>query len=146
VALDWGLIVPVIKPADELSLHRASRGDQRPGRACPHQEAAAERQSTRHVYDHQSGGFGVRRDSDHQTSRRLRSWASARSRSVPRLVTAADGTESIAIRRTMGMLTMSYDHRVVDGADADGFRAVGCGTPWTLLDRADAQDRKPAAG
>ena len=36
--------------------------------------------------------------------------------------TAADGTYSIAIR-TMGMLTMSYDHRVVDGAAADRFLA-----------------------
>ena len=40
----------------------------------------------------------------------------------PTVVTAADGTDSIAIR-TMGMLTMSYDHRVVDGADADKFLA-----------------------
>jgi pyruvate dehydrogenase E2 component (dihydrolipoamide acetyltransferase) len=40
----------------------------------------------------------------------------------PKVVTAADGTDSIAIR-TMGMLTMSYDHRVVDGADADKFLA-----------------------
>jgi 2-oxoglutarate dehydrogenase E2 component (dihydrolipoamide succinyltransferase) len=59
VALDWGLIVPVIKHADELAL---------------------------------------------------------------KVLTADDGTESIAIR-TMGMLTMSYDHRVVDGADADRFLA-----------------------
>ncbi len=42
----------------------------------------------------------------------------------PKVVTAPppDGTDSIAIR-TMGMLTMSYDHRVVDGADADKFLA-----------------------
>ena len=40
----------------------------------------------------------------------------------PRVVTTSDGSESIAIR-TMGMLTMSYDHRVVDGADADKFLA-----------------------
>jgi len=34
----------------------------------------------------------------------------------------ADGTDTIAIR-TMGMVSMSYDHRVVDGADADRFLA-----------------------
>jgi 2-oxoglutarate dehydrogenase E2 component (dihydrolipoamide succinyltransferase) len=39
-----------------------------------------------------------------------------------KVVTAADGTDSIAIRM-MGMLSMSYDHRVVDGADADRFLA-----------------------
>ena len=56
------------------------------------------------------------------TSRRWRSWASARSRNRPKVITAPDGTDAVAIR-TMGMLTMSYDHRVVDGADADKFLA-----------------------
>src|SRR6266705_373588 len=40
----------------------------------------------------------------------------------PKVVTLADGTDTIAIR-TMGMVSMSYDHRVVDGADADRFLA-----------------------
>src|SRR5439155_635263 len=40
----------------------------------------------------------------------------------PKVVTLPDGTDTIAIR-TMGMLSMSYDHRVVDGADADRFLA-----------------------
>ncbi|MGH9262234.1 MAG: 2-oxo acid dehydrogenase subunit E2 [Acidimicrobiales bacterium] len=38
------------------------------------------------------------------------------------MIPLPDGTDTIAIR-TMGMLTMSYDHRVVDGADADRFLA-----------------------
>jgi 2-oxoglutarate dehydrogenase E2 component (dihydrolipoamide succinyltransferase) len=37
-------------------------------------------------------------------------------------VTLPDGTDAIAVR-TLGMLSMSYDHRVVDGADADRFLA-----------------------
>ena len=40
----------------------------------------------------------------------------------PKVVTLPDGTDTIAIR-TMGMVSMSYDHRVVDGADADRFLA-----------------------
>jgi 2-oxoglutarate dehydrogenase E2 component (dihydrolipoamide succinyltransferase) len=40
----------------------------------------------------------------------------------PKVVTLDDGGDALAIR-TMGMLTMSYDHRVVDGADADRFLA-----------------------
>ena len=40
----------------------------------------------------------------------------------PKVVALPDGTDTIAIR-TMGMLSMSYDHRVVDGADADRFLA-----------------------
>src|SRR6266699_2749042 len=38
------------------------------------------------------------------------------------VVTLPDGTDTSAIR-TIGMVSMSYDHRVVDGADADRFLA-----------------------
>lgn len=38
------------------------------------------------------------------------------------MVTAADGSDSLAIR-TRGTMAMSYDHRIVDGADADRFLA-----------------------
>jgi 2-oxoglutarate dehydrogenase E2 component (dihydrolipoamide succinyltransferase) len=40
----------------------------------------------------------------------------------PAVVQAADGSDTIAIR-TMGTLAMSFDHRIVDGADADRFLA-----------------------
>jgi len=40
----------------------------------------------------------------------------------PSVVTLPDGTDSLGIR-TKGMLTMAYDHRIVDGADADRFLA-----------------------
>jgi 2-oxoglutarate dehydrogenase E2 component (dihydrolipoamide succinyltransferase) len=33
-----------------------------------------------------------------------------------------DGTDSLAIR-TKGMLSLAFDHRIVDGADADRFMA-----------------------
>ena len=35
---------------------------------------------------------------------------------------APDGSDTIGIRTT-GMLAMSFDHRIVDGADADRFLA-----------------------
>jgi 2-oxoglutarate dehydrogenase E2 component (dihydrolipoamide succinyltransferase) len=41
----------------------------------------------------------------------------------PKVIAQPDGSDALAIR-TMGMLTMSYDHRVVDGADADKFLAA----------------------
>ncbi|UCG84968.1 MAG: 2-oxo acid dehydrogenase subunit E2, partial [Gemmatimonadota bacterium] len=40
----------------------------------------------------------------------------------PKVITLADGQDVIVIR-TLGMLSLSYDHRVVDGADADRFMA-----------------------
>jgi len=39
---------------------------------------------------------------------------------VPRVVRTTDGSESIAIRSTV-FLALSYDHRIVDGADAARF-------------------------
>ena len=38
----------------------------------------------------------------------------------PRVITLDDGQDVLGIR-TMGMLSLSFDHRVVDGADADRF-------------------------
>jgi 2-oxoglutarate dehydrogenase E2 component (dihydrolipoamide succinyltransferase) len=38
----------------------------------------------------------------------------------PRVVTMPDGTDTI-VPRMMTMLSMTYDHRIVDGADADRF-------------------------
>ena len=43
-----------------------------------------------------------------------------------------DGTDTLAIR-TRGMLSLAFDHRIVDGADADRFMAdvktVAAGIP-----------------
>ncbi len=40
----------------------------------------------------------------------------------PKVVTGADGEDVIALR-TCAYLSLSFDHRVVDGADADRFVA-----------------------
>ena len=40
----------------------------------------------------------------------------------PKVVTGADGEDTIAIR-TCAYFSLSFDHRVVDGADADRFMA-----------------------
>jgi 2-oxoglutarate dehydrogenase E2 component (dihydrolipoamide succinyltransferase) len=40
----------------------------------------------------------------------------------PKILTLDDGQDVIAIR-TMSMFAISYDHRIVDGADADRFMA-----------------------
>ncbi len=53
VAMPNGLIVPVIKNADEKSLVGLARVGQRPGRAGAHQEAQARGRAVRHLHDHQ---------------------------------------------------------------------------------------------
>jgi len=41
----------------------------------------------------------------------------------PVVITAADGTDSIAIRQMM-FSSLSFDHRIIDGATADQFMAL----------------------
>jgi 2-oxoglutarate dehydrogenase E2 component (dihydrolipoamide succinyltransferase) len=40
----------------------------------------------------------------------------------PKVMTGADGEDTIAIR-TCAYFSLSFDHRIVDGADADRFMA-----------------------
>jgi len=122
VALDWGLIVPVVKHADELSLIGFARAINDLG-----ERARAKKLSPDDI---QRGTFTITNPGV------FGSWAGApiinqpqvailgvgAIEKRPKVVTAPDGTDSIAIRM-LGMLSMSYDHRVVDGADADRFLA-----------------------
>ena len=69
VALDWGLIVPVIKHADELSLLGIARGHQRPGRAGSEQEAESRRRAAGHLHHYQSRRVRLLcRYADHQSA------------------------------------------------------------------------------
>ena len=56
-------------------------------------------------------------------SARRRSSDSARSRSGRRSIAGPDGEDTIAIR-TCAYFSLSFDHRIVDGADADKFLAA----------------------
>ncbi len=40
----------------------------------------------------------------------------------PAVITLPDGSDALGIR-IQGMLALAYDHRIVDGADADRFLA-----------------------
>jgi 2-oxoglutarate dehydrogenase E2 component (dihydrolipoamide succinyltransferase) len=122
VALDWGLIVPVVKHADELSLVGLARAISDLG-----ERARAKKLSPDEI---QRGTFTITNPGV------FGSWAGApiinqpqvailgvgAIEKRPKVVTLPDGTDTIA-PRMLGMLSMSYDHRVVDGADADRFLA-----------------------
>ena len=122
VALDWGLIVPVVRRADELNLFGLARsiGD------------LAERSRTKKLSPDEvqkgtftitnPGGFGtiVGLPIINQPQSAILAVGSIEKQ--PSVITAPDGTDSIAIR-TKGILAMSFDHRVVDGANADRFLA-----------------------
>src|SRR6266487_1140925 len=121
VALDWGLIVPVIKHADELSLIGIARAINDLGeRARTKKLSPGDIQRGTFTITN-PGGFGPFAGIPIINQPQVAILGVGAIEKQPKVVTA-DGTDSIAIR-TMGMLTMSYDHRVVDGADADKFLA-----------------------
>src|SRR6266850_4674128 len=122
VALDWGLIVPVIKHADELSLIGIARAINDLGERARTKKLLPNDIQRGTFTITNPGGFGPFAGIPIINQPQVAILGVGAIEKRPKVVTAADGTESIAIR-TMGMLTMSYDHRIVDGADADRFLA-----------------------
>ena len=122
VALDWGLIVPVIKHGDELSLMGIARAINDLGERARTKKLLPDDIQRGTFTITNPGGFGPFAGIPIINQPQVAILGVGAIEKRPKVVTAADGTDSMAIR-TMGMLTMSYDHRVVDGADADKFLA-----------------------
>jgi len=122
VALDWGLIVPVIKNADELSLAGLSKrmadlGDRaRTKRLSPDEVQRGTFTITN------PGVFGSYIGAPIINQPQVAILGVGTVEKRPKVITLPDGQDVIAIR-TLGMLSLSYDHRVVDGANADHFMA-----------------------
>lgn len=120
VALDWGLIVPVVRNADELSLIGLSKAI----------SDLAERARTKRLSpdEVQNGTFTITNPGTfgsyagtpiiNQPQVAILGVGAIEKR--PKVVTLDDGQDVIAIR-TMGLVSLSFDHRVVDGADGDRF-------------------------
>src|SRR5256886_720196 len=122
VALDWGLIVPVVKRADELSLSGLARAISDLGeRARTKKLSPDEIQRGTFTITH-PGAVGSYAGGPVINQPQVAILGVGAIEKRPKVVTLPDGTDTIAIR-TMGMVSMSYDHRVVDGADADRFLA-----------------------
>ena len=127
VALEWGLIVPLIRHADELSLMGVARAVQ----------DLAERARTKRLNPEDvqkgtftitnPGGFGTYVGTPIINQPQVAILAVGAIEKRPAVITTADGGDSIGVR-TKGMFCLAYDHRVVDGADADRFLADVRGT------------------
>ncbi len=122
VALDWGLIVPVIKNASDLSLSGLTRN----------LNDLADRARTKRLKpeDVQGATFTITNPGVFGsvmgtpiiplgTSAILGLGAIEKR---PKVLTGADGEDVIAVR-TCAYFSLSFDHRIVDGADADKFLA-----------------------
>ncbi|HZI22767.1 MAG TPA: dihydrolipoamide acetyltransferase family protein [Gemmatimonadales bacterium] len=122
VALDWGLIVPVVKRADELSLGGLARAINDLGERARTKKLSPDEIQRGTFTITNPGVFGSYAGAPIINQPQVAILGVGAIEKRPKVVTLPDGTDTIAIR-TMGMLSMSYDHRVVDGADADRFLA-----------------------
>jgi pyruvate dehydrogenase E2 component (dihydrolipoamide acetyltransferase) len=120
VALDWGLIVPVIKGADNLSLTGLTRALNDLAN-----RARTKRLDPREVQDGtftitNPGVFGSLTGTPIINQPQVAILCIGAIEKRPKVLTGPEGEDMLAIR-TCSYLSLSFDHRVVDGADADRF-------------------------
>jgi 2-oxoglutarate dehydrogenase E2 component (dihydrolipoamide succinyltransferase) len=122
VALDWGLIVPVIKRADDLSISGLSRAA----------NDLADRARTKQLKpDEVAGGtftitnpgvFGGLFGTPIINQPQVAILGVGKIEKRTKVLTSADGEDYVAIR-SMAYFALSFDHRIIDGADAERFLA-----------------------
>ncbi|MEO8621913.1 MAG: dihydrolipoamide acetyltransferase family protein [bacterium] len=123
VALEWGLIVPVIKNADDLSLSGLTKSlNDLAERARTKRLKPEEVQQATFTITN-PGVFGSLLGTPIiplGTSAILGLGAIEKR---PKVIRGVDGEDTIAIR-TCAYFSLSFDHRIVDGSDADKFLAA----------------------
>ncbi len=122
VALDWGLIVPVIKRADDLSISGLARAA----------NDLAERARTKQLKpDEVAGGtftitnpgvFGGLFGTPIINQPQLAILGVGKIEKRAKVLTSAEGDDFVGVR-WMAYFALSFDHRVIDGADAERFLA-----------------------
>jgi pyruvate dehydrogenase E2 component (dihydrolipoamide acetyltransferase) len=122
VALDWGLIVPVIKNADEKSIVGLARATT---------DLAERARSKRLKPEEIQGGtftvtnpgvFGSLFGTPIIPQPQVAILGVGTIEKRPVVVTDENGNDALGIR-TCGYLALSFDHRLIDGSDADKFMA-----------------------
>ncbi len=122
VALDWGLIVPVIKRADDLSISGLARAA----------NDLADRARTKQLKPDEVGGgtftitnpgvFGGLFGTPIINQPQLAILGVGKIEKRAKVITSPEGDDYMAIR-WMAYLALSFDHRVIDGSDAERFLA-----------------------
>jgi 2-oxoglutarate dehydrogenase E2 component (dihydrolipoamide succinyltransferase) len=123
VALDWGLIVPVLKSADELNFLGLQRGITDLGeRARSKKLMPADVEGATFTITN-PGQFGAVFGLPIINQPNVAILGIGGITKQPMVVTDKEGNDSIAIRSIVH-LTLGYDHRIIDGALADQFMVV----------------------
>ncbi len=122
VALDWGLIVPVVKSAEERSFVGLQRAISDLGERARTKRLKPEEVQGGTFTITNPGTFGAMFGLPIINQPQVAILGVGGIVKQPVVVTDGDGADSIAIR-SMVHLSLGYDHRVVDGAVADQFMA-----------------------
>jgi pyruvate dehydrogenase E2 component (dihydrolipoamide acetyltransferase) len=123
VALDWGLIVPVLKNADELNFLGLQRGISDLGERSRGKKLKPDEVEGSTFTITNPGQFGAVFGLPIINQPNSAILGIGGIMKVPLVVTDKDGADSIAIRSVVH-LTLGYDHRLIDGAVADQFMAL----------------------
>jgi 2-oxoglutarate dehydrogenase E2 component (dihydrolipoamide succinyltransferase) len=122
VALDWGLIVPVIRNADDLSLSGITRAlNDLAARARAKKLSPEEVQEGTFTITN-PGVFGSLMGTPIINQPQVAILGVGAIEKRPKVLPGSDGEDTIAIR-TCAYFSISFDHRVIDGAVADQFLA-----------------------
>src|SRR5437867_12402377 len=122
VALEWGLIVPVVKNAEEKNILGLARAINEPG-----ERARTKRLNPDEV---QGGTFTITNPGIYGglfgtpiiNQPQVAILGVGKIEKRARVLTTGDGEDYIAIRQ-LAYFALSFDHRIIDGADAEKFLA-----------------------
>ena len=123
VALDWGLIVPVLKNADELNFLGLQRGITDLGERGRNKKLKPDEVEGSTFTVTNPGQFGAVFGLPIINQPNSAIMGVGGITKAPVVVTDDQGNDSIAIR-SLVHLTLGYDHRLIDGAVADQFMAM----------------------
>ena len=149
VALDWGLIVPVIHDADQASLAGLARkANDLAERARAKKLKPDEIQRGTFTVTN-PGVFGSLFGTPIINQPQVAILCIGAIEKRPVVVTDAAGRDAIAIRN-MAYFALTYDHRLIDGADAELFmrdvKATLESESWSELPEPDRAPRAPTEG
>ncbi|HLJ88171.1 MAG TPA: 2-oxoglutarate dehydrogenase, E2 component, dihydrolipoamide succinyltransferase [Candidatus Angelobacter sp.] len=120
VALEWGLIVPVVKQAENLSFVGLQRGITDLGERARNKKLLPDEVQGGTITITNPGIYGPQFGTPIILQPQVAILGMGGIFKEPVVITDDDGNDSIAVRHII-RLTLGYDHRIIDGADADQF-------------------------
>ena len=122
VALDWGLIVPVIKRADDLSISGLARAANDLSNRARTKQLKPDEVAGGTFTITNPGVFGGLFGTPIINQPQVAILGVGKIEKRTKVLSSADGEDYVAIR-SMAYFALSFDHRIIDGADAEKFLA-----------------------